>query len=420
MWRAAMPLFLIGCGLVSMPLLAQPSPAPRNLTAAQWREDLKRFATELPKRHKNAFHAVSREEFQRAVADLDADIPSLQDHQVVVRMMQLAARVGDGHTLVHIPTSFTLYPIGVYWFGAELRIIGASKDYAQILGTRVTKIGNVNLDEVHARVRTLFPSAENENDWYVMATSPSFITRPEVLHSLGIVADRGPAPFTVVDGQGNQSVVTIDPVASPRATKGGLRLPAFLSVVSEEPLFRQRPQERFWFTQLPDAQTTYVNFRGYDDLGDNARQLFQAIDRAAPKRLVIDLRQNGGGDFFEGRKHLVNPIKSRPAVNQKGRLFVIIGRRTFSAAMVNAIDFRKETHAILVGEPIGERPNSYSENDEMTLPNSRLVVSYSTRYYKFVDEDVPAVMPDQRIDPNWPDFRAGKDPVMEWILSQTH
>ena len=85
--------------------------------------------------------------------------------------------------------------------------------------------------------------------------------------------------------------------------------------------------------------------------------------------------------------------------------------------MVNAIDFRKETNAILVGEPIGERPNSYSENDEMTLPNSRLVVSYSTRYYKFLEEDAPAVQPDKRIDPNWADFQAGRDPVIEWILS---
>ena len=90
----------------------------------------------------------------------------------------------------------------------------------------------------------------------------------------------------------------------------------------------------------------YVSFRRYDDLDDTARELFQVMDREPPKRLVIDLRQNGGGDFFEGRKHLVNPVKSRPALNQKGRLFVIIGRRTFSAAMVNAIDFRKETNAI--------------------------------------------------------------------------
>ena len=53
----------------------------------------------------------------------------------------------------------------------------------------------------------------------------------------------------------------------------------------------------------------------------------------------------------------------------------------------------------------------------MTLPNSRLVVSYSTRYYKFLEEDAPAVMPDKRIDPNWADFQMGRDPVMDWILS---
>jgi hypothetical protein len=115
---------------------------------------------------------------------------------------------------------------------------------------------------------------------------------------------------------------------------------------------------------------------------------------------------------------LIEPIKRRPAINQKGRLFVVVGRATFSAAMVNAIDFRKQTNAILVGEPIGERPNSYSENDEMTLPNSKLVVSYSTRYYKFVDEDVPAVMPDVRIDATWADFRLGRDAVIDWILAR--
>ena len=74
------------------------------------------------------------------------------------------------------------------------------------------------------------------------------------------------------------------------------------------------------------------------------------IDRSRPARAVIDLRQNGGGDFFEGREHLIEPIRKRPAINQKGRLlFVVVGRATFSAAMVNAIDFRKQTNAILVG-----------------------------------------------------------------------
>jgi len=27
------------------------------------------------------------------------------------------------------------------------------------------------------------------------------------------------------------------------------------------------------------------------------------------------------------------------------------------------------------------------------------------------------VMPDKRIDPNWTDYKAGRDPVLDWILS---
>jgi C-terminal processing protease CtpA/Prc len=194
-------------------------------------------------------------------------------------------------------------------------------------------------------------------------------------------------------------------------------LTGLVPVSTRQPLYRQRPGETFWFTYLPDSQTVFVGFRGYRSLGDRTRELFAMLDRKPPERLVIDLRQNGGGDFFVGRKNLIEPLKRRPSLNQKGRLFVVIGRRTFSAAMANAIDFRKETNAILVGEPIGERPNSYSENDEMTLPNSRIVVSYSTRYYQFLDQDVPAVMPDVRIDPAWPEWAAGQDSVMSWIVS---
>ncbi|HEY5885894.1 MAG TPA: hypothetical protein VIT88_14485 [Pyrinomonadaceae bacterium] len=411
---------VLGCGFGPVNCLAQNSSRIPTLNKQQWREDLQYFAMELPKRHKNLFHTVSREQFERAVADLDTAIPSLQYHQIVVRMLQITASVGDGHTGVHVPPYFKLLPLALYWFGSELRVTSTQKEYERALGARVVKIGAFSIGDVQARIRRCLPSAENENEWYVMGSSPSFITRPEILHALGVVPDHERVPFTFEDDQGEQFTLEIFPFAPPPAVKGAIAIPGALPAAKVQPLFRQKPAESFWFTHLPDSQTTYVNFRRYDSLGEHSRALFAFIDRHQPKRLVIDLRQNGGGDFFEGRKHLIRPIKERPALNQKGRLFVIVGRRTYSAAMANAIDFRKETNATLVGEPIGERPNSYSENDEMTLPNSRLVVSYSTRYYKFLDEDVPAVMPDKRIDPNWPDFKAGRDAVMDWILSQNY
>lgn len=413
-------LTLLCCGLNPLTCAAQKTSQPPALTKEQWREDLRYFARELPKRHKNLFHSVSREQFERAVAELDAAIPSLQDHQIIVRMQQIAGKVGDGHTGVHLPPYFKLYPLGLYWFGHELRVIGAAKEYQSSLGTRVVKIGVFGIDEVQARILSCFPTAENENEWYVLSTSPAFIVDPEVLHALGIVPDLGRAPFTFEDEQGKQFTLEISAIAAPPVVNRAFAPTGWLWAAKEQPLSRQKPTESFWFTYLPDSQTTYVNFRTYDSLGEHARALFAFIDSNPTKRLVIDLRQNGGGDFFKGRQHLIRPLKERSAINQKGHLFVIIGRRTFSAAMVNAIDFRKETNAILVGEPIGERPNSYSENDEMTLPNSRLVVSYSTKYYKFLDEDAPAVMPDKRIDPSWLDFKAGHDPVMDWILSQSN
>jgi hypothetical protein len=399
---------------VSLVLLTAGDIAP--LTKAQWREDVRYFAKELPKRHKNLYHATTREQFERAVAELDAAIPSLQDHQIIVKLHQIAATVGDGHTGVHLPSFFKIYPIAFYQFGRELRVIAAAKDHQSALGARLVSIAGMGVDEVLARVRTCFPSAENENEWYVMGTTPPFIVRPEILHALGVVPDLASAPFTFEDDQGRQSTLTIRPVALPAPVGGAVSL-GLMPAAASQPLYRQKPGEPFWFTYLSDSQTTYASFRKYGSLGDHARALFAFIDSHPTQRLVIDMRQNGGGDFFEGRKHLIAPLKQRPALNQKGRLFVVIGRQTFSAAMVNAIDFRKETNAILVGEPIGERPNSYSENDEMTLPHSRLVVSYSTKYYKFLEEDVPAVMPDQRIDPEWAAFHAGRDPVMEWILA---
>jgi peptidase S41-like protein len=386
------------------------------LSKEQWRDDLRYFSREMPKRHMNLFHSVSKEEFESAVGDLETAIPSLEDHQIVVRLHQIAARVGDGHTGVHQPSWFQLYPLSLFWFGADLRVTAATKEYERALGARVVRIGEVPIAEVESRVRTCFPSAAAENEWYELSTSPAFITRPEVLHALHVIADRASAPFTFEADAGDTFTLDLKPVVMPPVVQGSVVIPG-MQPVAAPPLFRQKPTERFWFTSLPDS-TVYVGWRGYDKLGEKARELFQFLDSHPVKRVVIDLRQNGGGDFLEGRKHVIRPVQKRVAVNQKGRLFVIIGRRTYSAALANAVDFRKDTNAILVGEPIGERPNSYSENDEMTLPNSRLVVSYSTRYYKFVDVDVPAVLPDVRIDPNWAEWRAGRDPVMDWILKQ--
>jgi hypothetical protein len=176
----------------------------------------------------------------------------------------------------------------------------------------------------------------------------------------------------------------------------------------------QRMNEPFWFSRLAERDAVYVQFRSYDGLEANAVRLFDALRQRPARRLIVDLRRNGGGNFLAGRQWLLLPIELLGLI--AGQLFVLVGRRTFSASMVNAIDFRRETEAILVGEPIGARPYGYQENGWFTLPTSGLQVSAATRLYRIGPEDADSFLPDQPINTSHADFVAGRDPVLEWAL----
>jgi C-terminal processing protease CtpA/Prc len=147
-----------------------------------------------------------------------------------------------------------------------------------------------------------------------------------------------------------------------------------------------------------------------------AAALSNFMDRNPVERMVIDLRLNGGGNssIFEP---LIKALSRRRDVNQTGRLFALIGRGTFSSACLNTLKLKRETKAILVGEPTGQRPNFYGEVETMTLPHSKLRVHYSTRHFRMMDGDSPAFAPDIHVEPSSSDYASGRDPVLEQALS---
>jgi hypothetical protein len=379
-----------------------------HLEPNQWREDLQFFADETQKHHKNPFHFVSKEQFESATAALYEQISSLKKYEIVVELQRIAAMIGDGHTFLSTWDIHHFYPLELFWFKDELRVIRTASTHQEVLGMRLAAINRVNITEVFTRIQSVIPQGENE--WYVLQQSVGQIIRAELLVSLGIVSQIEQALFTFQDDLGGPLTVTIDSIAPDTKLD-------WIPVSRNPPLYQQRPGESFWFVNLSDNQTLYVHFHNYTDLEQHARRLWEFVDDHRPKRLIVDMRQNGGGNYTLGRSHLIYEIQKRPDLNSTGCLFVIIGRATFSAAMTNVTDFRRETDAILVGEPTGARPRGYQENYWFTLPNSGLHVSLASRYYKFQEADTPAVMPDHLIEPNWTDYKAGRDPVLEWILS---
>jgi hypothetical protein len=382
---------------------SKPQPLPP-MTAEKWRADVDFFARELPKRHKNAFHTITREQFAAEVAALREKAGHANDDEMIVGLMRITAMVGDGHTYVRLPSSVHQFPIAISRIEGIHRVVRGAGPAAELVGGRLTQIDDTSLDAAVARIRTILPQAES--DVLLAAFTPQWLSVAGVLHGLGITKSAATASFTVKldDGSERSAVVSsMDATARP-----DWRLAA-----PNPPLYRQRPMEGFWFHWLPESKTVYVSFRKYDDLRGRSRELWSFVDSHPVQKIAIDLRQNGGGDFNVGRTYLVDDLARRP----KLRGYAITSGRIFSAALKNSIDFRKIAHATLVGETIGERPNSYSENDELTLPNARMEISYSTRYYKFLDDD-QLVAPDKEILPTWADWLAGRDPVMDWIIGQ--
>ncbi len=384
-----------------------------NLSKEAWREDLRFLANELPRRHANAFHLINRAQFEQAVSELDNQIPSLQNSDIVIGLSRIVAMIGDGHTHLRWGRLYRSVPLQLFWFGNQLRVTSTAPKYRRVLGTQIVAVGGVSISEVYAR--DLRYISQEESEGFVRSTNADLLTYPAHLHALGLAPDIAHAKYTFKNDAGKLFSLTLD------VTKPGEDV-AWIDVQGQLPLYRKREKEPLWFTYLAPQQTLYFNFKAYPKRKDFiafSRELFDFIDHHEIRRIIVDMRQNGGGDFTKGRDYIISEFKKRPNLIKPGRLYVIIGRWTYSAGMANAADFRNDLHAILVGEPTGARPNGYQENREFSLPNSHLGVSYSTQLYKFQEKDTPGIMPDMRIDPDWQSYRRGTDPVLAWILRQT-
>ena len=66
-------------------------------------------------------------------------------------MLQITAMIGDAHTYVHLPQTFKLYPVSLYWFGSDLRVVRAAPENKQALGAKVVKVGGMNISDVQTR-----------------------------------------------------------------------------------------------------------------------------------------------------------------------------------------------------------------------------------------------------------------------------
>jgi len=380
-----------------------------DLTPAQWHEDLAAFARGLPKRHANAFYSLSRENFAAEVAALDARVATANGDEMFVGLQKIAKSIGDGHTGVIAPKDRRVMPLKFARFGSDIRVVATGSGLEHAFGARLVKVGGMPIADVWRRALTL--TSADELDELRTSEALIYLARGYALHGLGVTAERTHVVYTLEDEAGRD--FDVDVVGLLPGQDVHLQAPG------EDKALRLMQKDSTFACDAPaNSNAVYCVWRGYENLDRFAKQMFTLLRTSNAQKLILDMRDNGGGDNTVGYGELVKPLKENTDLNRKGRLYILVGAETFSAAMNNAAQFQDETNATLVGETIGERPNSYQEPRQFRLPNSRLVVRASTLFYTFRKKGENAVRPDKEIIPTWDDVKAGRDPVIDWTLAQ--
>jgi hypothetical protein len=115
---------------------------------------------------------------------------------------------------------------------------------------------------------------------------------------------------------------------------------------------------------------------------------------------------------------LIDSIIRRPDLNKRGNLYVIIGRRTYSAAQNTSTYLERFTNPIFVGEPTGSSPNFVGEEEPLILPYSKTIINVSDLYWQasWPFDKRTWIAPLLYTPPSFEYFKSNRDPAMEAIM----
>ena len=336
---------------------------------ARWRDDLAFLERELPARHLNLYARLPEAEWHAGFAALRAELPRLTDAQILVRAMALVVAVGDGHTRLAEPPGGG-FAVKLAWFDDGLFVIGAVPAAAWAIGGEVTAIGARSVDDALVLAATVAP---HDNDSQRKLETVAALSRPRTAEGLGLVgADRALRLAVAVGAAAPRELVVTPLDGRPTGRPRGGAPP---------PLAQRAGGRTYWSEYLADRDALFVQYNQCKDgtprFADFTAQVAATLAAHPTARLIIDLRWNGGGNS-EVARPLVTLLETAPGM--AARTFVLIGRQTFSSAVLNALAFA-DAGATLVGETAGGAPSHFGEVQTGILPRTGFPFTYSTKFF---------------------------------------
>lgn len=408
-----MRIFLI----VILSLLISSNTFSQSIDIESWTKDIDFYKTNLEHNHIDLYNTISKVEFEKEIQEIKTTLNKKSDAEVIIDLMRLTRKIGDGHTAFSLRGVEThLFPIEIYKINGQWRVIKTTNSHKNLLGKIVTKIDGNSIKAIAKEVSEIAQYVENKQSKIIR--TGEYLTICELLFGLQLTKNEFKAEFSFLDDSNTESNVLLNAINNKDYYENTL-FQSFKIIIPEIQKPNDSKHDYLWFSPIKDTKGIYIKFESYpsfEDMEKFGESVINYVKENQIKQVVIDMRNNGGGDFFVGT-FLAYYLNLADSIDWKSGVYVLTDKVTFSAATSNASQFRQILNAKVVGEPSGSNPTGYQDMGQFTLPNSGMIITFSKRLFRFQDKITQGVQPDVYIAYDWESYSIGIDNMMEWVIN---
>ena len=349
----------------------------QSIAIESWTNDIDFYKTNLEHNHIDLYNMISKAEFEKEIQNIKSTLNKKSDAEVIIDLMRLTRKIGDGHTAFSLRGVEThLFPIEIYKINGQWRVIKTANSHKNLLGKIVTKIDGKSISTIAKEISEIAQYVENEQSEIIR--TGEYLIISELLFGLHLTKNEFKAEFSFLDNSNKESIVLLNAINN-KEYYGNTNFQTFEIIIPEIQKPNDSKYDYLWFSPIKDTKGIYIKFESYpsfEEMEKFGESVLNFINENQIRQVVIDMRNNGGGDFFVGT-FLAYYLNLADSIDWKSGVYVLTDKVTFSAGTSNASQFRQILNAKIIGEPTGSNPTGYQDMGQFTLPNSGMIVTYS-------------------------------------------
>lgn len=386
-------------------------------------EDLEYLCASLEALHPDMYRNVSKETVLHKQEEIIAKLDDLDDFSFAVELQTLVAMIGDSHTTINVNSlvdeNMRMLPIRLKQFDGECLLSTVPSEFERYLGWELLSINGHPMSEVY---KAFSPFISHDNEVKLQRQFLSSFYVVPLLRHFGIVDDESSIELIVESSAGDVESIVVPVIsASAARTFSVSQLSQLRQAIPETEWDRSRNYKAFPL----GTDTLYIQYNVCQEdkdlpMDEFVLQLRRMMDTVDYSKILIDLRNNGGGSdgvLIPVLDWLVDCMKAGK------QAYALIGETTFSSAVINGVMLQM-IGVPLVGTPTSGNVNHFGAVNVCTLPNLPIQVRYSTKYIDLAEffgmpgryGDSP-LMPDVVVEQTFTDYLAGVDTAVEYLLS---